>query len=167
MHHFLLRLFQDRESSENLVEPDLRNGNIACRRPSVPQQARPVEMAKKESKPKTVRNRKGQKAKTGLSKPVKLPEKKKSKKPGSKQVTVREKVPLEPELPASQSFCGQAPALPLGTWTVASDCSGLCTEGLASNLTLPDVKVIHKYASELCPEKRTGSKLHITLFVFW
>jgi len=79
MHHFLLRLFQDRESSENLVEPDLRNGNIACRRPSVPQQARPVEMAKKESKPKTVRNRKGQKAKTGLSKPVKLPEKKNRK----------------------------------------------------------------------------------------
>ena len=41
-------------------------------------------------------------------------------------------------------------------FTVASDCSGLCTEAVAVRLTFPlALKVFHKYASEICPEKRT------------
>ena len=73
-----------------------------------------------------------------------------------KAVDKRTKVEL---LPQSVAAClrGITPSQPVTVWTVASDCSGLCTEGLASKLAFGlhcEVQVVHKYASESCPKKR-------------
>lgn len=69
------------------------------------------------------------------------------------------------------------PTHPVRVWTVASDCSGLCTEGLASKLAFgatQEVKVIHKYASEVCPKKRPvislkqfGNNCHVKVSRTW
>ena len=72
-----------------------------------------------------------------------------------KAVDKRTKVEL---LPQSVAAClrGITPSQPVTVWTVASDCSGLCTEGLASKLAFDlqgEVQVVHKYASEIYPKR--------------
>ena len=109
--------------------------------------------SKKTGKPK----QKKVTAKAAASKPraVKPVTKQVLKKPAAKKAAAKPKVEL---IPQSVRAClsGVPPARPVRVWTVASDCSGLCTEGLASKLAFgpSETKVIHKYASEACPEKR-------------
>ena len=74
----------------------------------------------------------------------------------AKKAAARPKVDLIPQS-VTAYLRGPPPTHPVRVWTVASDCSGLCTEGLASKLAFgatQEVKVIHKYASEVCPKKR-------------
>ena len=73
-----------------------------------------------------------------------------------KQVEKEKKVKLVPEDSPEVLLLGLANSQMPKTWVIASDCSGMCTEGLAASMALPSgVKVVHAYASESCPKKRT------------
>ena len=64
-------------------------------------------------------------------------------------------VHLAEQTPSMCLYLGR-PLASLLSLTVASDCSGMCTEVTAMKTLAPWVKVIHVHASENCPEKRTG-----------
>ena len=61
------------------------------------------------------------------------------------------------KFPEKQEILGHAPMrLTNNIMQVASDCSGLCPEGLAAELATPGFgfKIEHVFASESCPKKR-------------
>ena len=91
------------------------------------------------------------------------------KKQRSKKGSAKEKPKQLPELPPRepevQELLGTGPvSLANKVVKVASDCSGLCPEGLAVELALPGYKSQHTFASELCKKKRClGGSAHLVL----
>lgn len=86
-------------------------------------------------------------ARTKQRKKVKMPKKSEAATPGQK---------LADQKPPNPHYMGSPLSVIPMEVSVASDCSGLCTEGLALRLALPlRIKIVHKYASESCTSKRS------------
>ncbi|CAE6969783.1 bsp6IM [Symbiodinium sp. CCMP2592] len=81
------------------------------------------------------------------------------KKPAAGEPAIRKKpASFAPSQFLRQELHGCAPMrLPNNVMQVASDCSGLCPEGLAAQLATPGFgfEIEHVFASEICPKKRS------------